>query len=53
MANELVLRGVSKSFGGVQALKNVTLGFNAGEVHGIIGKTARENLPLSTFFPAH
>ncbi len=38
MANELVLRGVSKSFGGVQALKNVTLGFNAGEVHGIIGE---------------
>lgn len=38
MANELVLKRISKSFGGVQALKDVTISFHMGEVHGIIGE---------------
>jgi branched-chain amino acid transport system ATP-binding protein len=33
----LEARGVRKSFGGVQALKNVSLTINAGEIYGLIG----------------
>lgn len=38
MANELVLRNISKNFGGVHALKNVSISFNAGETHALIGE---------------
>ncbi len=30
-------RGVSKSFGGAQALKDVSLSLHAGEIHGLVG----------------
>lgn len=38
MANELVLKDVCKNYGGVKALKNVSIGFHAGEVHALIGE---------------
>ena len=34
----LTLSGVSKHFGATQALKNISLAFNKGEVHSIIGE---------------
>jgi putative multiple sugar transport system ATP-binding protein len=34
----LVMQKIKKSFGGVQALKNVTLEVNAGEIHAICGE---------------
>jgi rhamnose transport system ATP-binding protein len=34
----LILRKISKSFGGVQALKNVSLELRAGEVHALVGE---------------
>ncbi|CAG0998422.1 partial Galactose/methyl galactoside import ATP-binding protein MglA, partial [Rhodocyclaceae bacterium] len=33
----LEARGVGKKFGGVQALKDVSLTINAGEIYGLIG----------------
>lgn len=33
----LAARGVSKRFGGIQALKNVDIEFRAGEIHAVIG----------------
>jgi ribose transport system ATP-binding protein len=33
----VVARGITKSFGGAQALKGVTLDMVAGEVHGLVG----------------
>lgn len=56
MANELVLRNICKSFGGVHALKDVTISFHAGEVHGIIGengagKSTFINVLSGAFFP--
>ena len=56
MANELVLKNISKHFGGVKALKDVTISFNAGEVHGIIGengagKSTFINVLSGAFFP--
>lgn len=32
------LRGISKAFGGVQALKNIRFDANAGEVHALLGE---------------
>ncbi len=57
MANELVLKNICKNFGGVQALKDVTISFNAGEVHGIIGengagKSTFINVLSGAFFPS-
>ena len=37
MANALLVRGLSKSFGGVQAVKNVDLAVAEGNVHSVIG----------------
>ena len=37
MANALVVRGLSKSFGGVQAVNNVNLEVVSGQVHSLIG----------------
>src|SRR5450755_4098145 len=34
----LELRGITKSFGGVQALRNVDFTLNAGEIHGLAGE---------------
>lgn len=38
MKDELILRNVSKNYAGVQALKNVSISFKAGEVHALIGE---------------
>ena len=38
MAPLLVLAGVSKSFGGVEALREVSFTLAAGEVHGLVGE---------------
>jgi ribose transport system ATP-binding protein len=40
VAGELVLavRGLSKTFGGVHALRNVSLEIKAGEIHGLVGE---------------
>ncbi len=38
MANDLVLKNISKNYGGVHALKHVSLSFHAGEVHALIGE---------------
>jgi branched-chain amino acid transport system ATP-binding protein len=37
VANALLVRGLSKSFGGVQAVKNVDLAVAEGNVHSVIG----------------
>ena len=39
-ANEVVLalEGVSKQYGAVQALKNVSLECRAGEIHAVVGE---------------
>jgi ribose transport system ATP-binding protein len=37
-AEVLGLRGVSKSYPGVQALNDVSLSFRAGQVHGLVGE---------------
>ncbi len=34
----LELTGISKSFGGVQALRNVDFSLRAGEIHGLVGE---------------
>src|SRR6478609_7908794 len=34
----LELAGISKSFGGVQALRAVDFALNAGEIHGLVGE---------------
>ena len=34
----LEMRGISKSFPGVKALKDVNLSVKAGEIHGIVGE---------------
>ena len=34
----LELTGISKSFGGVQALRNVDFALRAGEIHGLVGE---------------
>ncbi|MDG4892421.1 sugar ABC transporter ATP-binding protein [Mesorhizobium sp. WSM4976] len=34
----LVIKGMSKSFGGVQALSNIDLTVNHGEIHGLLGQ---------------
>lgn len=38
MAVELVLKNVGKRFGASEVLKNVTVGFAPGKIHGIIGR---------------
>lgn len=38
MKNIIMVRGVSKSFQGKQVLQNVTISFEAGKIHGIIGR---------------
>ncbi|MDO4285255.1 MAG: sugar ABC transporter ATP-binding protein [Eubacteriales bacterium] len=38
MQEELILRNISKNYAGVQALKNVSIRFRAGEVHALIGE---------------
>ena len=57
MANELVLRNISKNFSGVQALSDVSISFNAGECHGIIGengagKSTFINILSGAFYPS-
>ena len=34
----LEVKEISKHFGGVQALKNVSVAFRDGEIHGIVGE---------------
>ena len=34
----LELTGISKSFGGVQALRDVDFALQAGEIHGLVGE---------------
>ena len=36
----LELSGICKSFGGVQALKDVDFALKAGEIHGLVARTA-------------
>jgi len=38
MTNRVELRGISKSFGGISALKNVTLKALPGEIHALMGE---------------
>lgn len=39
----LTMHGVSKSFLGVRVLHEVGLDLEAGEVHALVGRTARAN----------
>ena len=41
----LEMAHITKKFSGVTVLKDVHLDIEAGEVHALMGKTARENLP--------
>ena len=34
----LELRGIRKSFGGVEALRGVDFAIRAGEIHGLVGE---------------
>ena len=36
--NKVEMQGISKSFGGVQALKNVYFGIRSGEIHALMGE---------------
>jgi ABC-type uncharacterized transport system ATPase subunit len=47
----LELAGISKLFPGVRALDNVHFDLRAGEIHGLLGRTARESQPLSRSSP--
>lgn len=38
MNNQLTMRGISKRFGGVQALRNVSLEAEGGQVHALMGE---------------
>jgi putative multiple sugar transport system ATP-binding protein len=38
MAAMLEMRGVSKSFAGVQALRDVSFTVEAGEIHALVGE---------------
>lgn len=38
MANELVLTGITKTYPGVTALDDVSISFNKGEIHALIGE---------------
>ena len=38
MTAMLEMRGVSKSFAGVRALRDVTFTVNAGEIHALVGE---------------
>ncbi|PVX81314.1 sugar ABC transporter ATP-binding protein [Paraburkholderia unamae] len=38
MSNHLVMRNISKHFGGVQALRNVSLEAHGGQVHALMGE---------------
>ena len=44
----LELKGVSKTFGGVKAVQNVSMTIAPGEVRGLIGPTAQEKVRWST-----
>jgi len=39
MENRIELRNISKSFGGINALKNVTLEVYSGEIHSLMGES--------------
>ena len=43
------MRGISKHFGGVQALLDVDLQIEAGEIHALLAATAPESPPFSRF----
>ena len=43
-APAIQLKNISKSFGPVQANKNISLTVNSGTIHGIVGRMERENL---------
>ena len=43
----LLINNLSKSFGGITALKNLDLKVNTGEVVGLIGQMVQEKLQLS------
>ena len=38
MSNHLIMRNISKHFGGVQALRNVSLEAHGGQVHALMGE---------------
>ena len=42
--NLVEMRGITKRFGGVQALKGVNLCLKAGKVHALMGENGAENL---------
>src|SRR3979409_2176751 len=44
----LEMSGISKRFGGVQALRNVDLTLEVGEVHGLVGENGAGTARLST-----
>ena len=43
----LQLKGITKDFPGVRALDSVDLEILPAEVHGLVGRTGRENQPSS------
>ena len=45
------VKGVSKSYGEVQALKDVCFEVKPGEIFGLIDRTVQERLLFSAFSP--
>lgn len=44
----LTVRNMSKRFGGLTAVDNVSLSINKGEIYGLIGPTVRAKPPALT-----
>ena len=52
MGTVLEAKHINKSFIGVQALKDISIKINSGEIHCLAGETGAESQPWSRIYPA-